>query len=81
MPMNRIQPQLGLPLAALLHDDGDGEAALIKARWPNGFVCDRCQCTPATVPPTTDVGSGNAKTVAIKPLASSAPSWNTPNCR
>ena len=48
MPMNRIQFQPGLSLSAFLRDYGDEsqcEAALIKARWPNGFICDRCQCT------------------------------------
>ena len=48
MPMNRIQFQPGLLLAEFLRHEGDEaqcEAAVVKARWPNGFVCDRCQCT------------------------------------
>ena len=46
--MNRIQFQPGLSLSAFLRDYGDEarcEAAQIKARWPNGFAFDRCQCT------------------------------------
>lgn len=48
MPMNRIQFPPGLLLAEFLRHEGDEaqcEAAVVKARWPNGFVCDRCQCT------------------------------------
>ena len=48
MPMNRIQFQPGLSLAEFLRHYGEEaqcEAAVVKARWPNGFVCDRCQCT------------------------------------
>ena len=48
MPMNRIQFQPGLSLAEFLRHYGDEaqcEAAVVKARWPNGFVCDRRQCT------------------------------------
>lgn len=45
MPMNRIQFQSGLSLAEFLRDYGSEEqceAAVVKARWPRGFVCDRC---------------------------------------
>lgn len=48
MAMNRIQFQPGLSLAAFLRDYGEEsqcEAALVKARWPQGYVCGRCQCT------------------------------------
>ena len=48
MPMNRIQFQPGLSLAAFLRDYGSEaqcEAAVVAARWPEGFVCDRCNCT------------------------------------
>ena len=48
MPMNRIQFQPGLSLAAFLRDYGTEaqcEAAVVLARWPHGFVCDRCSCT------------------------------------
>lgn len=48
MPMNRIQFQPGLSLVAFLRDYGTEaqcEAAVVLARWPNGFVCDRCSCT------------------------------------
>ena len=48
MPMNRIQFQPGLSLAAFLRDYGTEaqcEAAVVAARWPEGFVCDRCGCT------------------------------------
>ena len=48
MPMNRIQFQPGLSLAAFLRDYGTEaqcEAAVVLARWPQGFVCDRCCCT------------------------------------
>ena len=48
MPMNRIQFQPGLSLAAFLRDYGTEaqcEAAVVLVRWPQGFVCDRCSCT------------------------------------
>ena len=48
MPMNRIQFQPGLSLAAFLREYGTEaqcEAAVVLARWPQGFVCDRCSCT------------------------------------
>ena len=48
MPMNRIQFQPGLSLTAFLRDYGTEaqcEAAVVAARWPEGFVCDRCGCT------------------------------------
>jgi len=46
--MNRIQFQPGLSLATFLRDYGTEElceAAVVAARWPEGFVCDRCGCT------------------------------------
>lgn len=45
MTMNRIQFQPGLSLPALLEQFGTEaqcEAALEKARWPEGFRCPRC---------------------------------------
>ena len=45
MPMNRIQFQAGLSLPAFLErfgTEGQCEAALEKARWPQGFRCPRC---------------------------------------
>ena len=48
MPMNRIQFQPGLSLAAFLRDYGTEaqcEAAVMAARWPQGVVCDRRRCT------------------------------------
>ena len=48
MPMNRIQFQPGLSLAAFLRDYGTEaqcEAAVVAARWPQGVVCDRRRCT------------------------------------
>ncbi len=46
--MNRIQFQPVLSLSEFLPNYGDEvqcEAAVVQARWPNGFVCDHCQCT------------------------------------
>jgi transposase-like protein len=46
MAMNRIQFQPGLSLNELLCDFGTEplcEAALEKARWPNGFTCPDCR--------------------------------------
>ncbi len=45
MPMNRIQFQPGLSLPAFLEQFGTEaqcEAALERARWPDGFCCPRC---------------------------------------
>jgi len=45
MAMNRIQLQPGLSLPAFLEQFGSEaqcEAALEKARWPQGFSCPRC---------------------------------------
>ena len=45
MPMNRIQFQSGLSLPAFLEQFGTEaqcEAALERARWPDGFRCPRC---------------------------------------
>ncbi len=45
MPMNRIQFQPGLSLPAFLEQFGTEaqcEAALERARWPDGFRCPRC---------------------------------------
>ena len=45
MPMNRIQFQPGLSLPALLEQFGTEaqcEAALERARWPDGLRCPRC---------------------------------------
>ena len=45
MPMNRIQFQPGLSLPAFLEQFGTEtqcEAALERARWPEGFRCPRC---------------------------------------
>lgn len=46
MSINRIQFQKGLSLPEFLKDYGSEaqcEAALAKARWPDGFVCPACQ--------------------------------------
>lgn len=46
MKMNRIQFQAGLSLNQLLsryRTDEQCEAALEKARWPQGFNCPCCQ--------------------------------------
>ncbi len=48
MAMNRIQFQPGLSLPAFLQRYGTPDAcerALLQARWPNGFVCPRCEHT------------------------------------
>ncbi len=48
MPMNRIQFHPGLSFPAFLHNYGTEaqcEAAVVAARWPDGFVCDRCAYT------------------------------------
>jgi hypothetical protein len=45
MSMNRIQFQSGLSMLELLKQFGTEvqcEAALEKARWPQGFACPRC---------------------------------------
>ena len=45
MPMNRIQFQPGLSLPAFLQQFGTEtqcEAALERARWPDGFRCPHC---------------------------------------
>jgi len=50
MPMNRVQFQPGLSMFEF-HErygtDEKCEAALAAARWPNGFVCPRCQGSAA----------------------------------
>lgn len=49
MAMNRIQFQKGLSLPAFLEQFGTEaqcEAALEKARWPDGFRCPRCGQAP-----------------------------------
>ena len=56
MPMNRVQYQPGLSHGDFLrsslpqflrHCETEAvcERALMKARWPRGFVCDRCAGT------------------------------------
>jgi ribosomal protein L37AE/L43A len=50
MAINGIQFQKGLSLTAFLRDYGTEsqcEAAFIKARWPDGFLCARCGHTTA----------------------------------
>lgn len=45
MPMNRVQFQPGLSMKAFLQrygSDEQCEAALLQARWPDGFVCPNC---------------------------------------
>jgi ribosomal protein L37AE/L43A len=45
MPMNRIQFQRGMSLAAFQRcygTEAQCEAALFEARWPRGFVCPQC---------------------------------------
>ncbi|MGH8030945.1 MAG: transposase, partial [Luteimonas sp.] len=45
MPMNRVQFQPGLSLSAFLQHYGTQAAcedALLRSRWPDGFVCPRC---------------------------------------
>lgn len=47
MAMNRIQCQAGMSLAEFLGSYGTEqqcEAALQRARWPDGFHCPRCRC-------------------------------------
>lgn len=51
MAMNRVQFQPGLSLPAFLRRFGTESAceqALLKARWPSGFVCAHCAGTHAT---------------------------------
>jgi hypothetical protein len=48
MSMNHIRSQLGLSLPAFIQQFGTEaqcEAALEKARWPQGFRCSRCDKT------------------------------------
>jgi transposase-like protein len=48
MAMNRVQFQEGLSLSEFLAQfgtDAQCETHLFELRWPNGFVCNRCQCT------------------------------------
>lgn len=45
MPVNRVQFQKGLPMREFLKRYGTDElceAALVRQRWPMGFVCPRC---------------------------------------
>jgi ribosomal protein L37AE/L43A len=45
MPMNRVQLQPGLPMRVFLSrygTDEQCEAALLMARWPEGFICPGC---------------------------------------
>jgi ribosomal protein L37AE/L43A len=47
MAMNRVQFQAGLSMAEFLDRYGSEaqcEAALVAARWPDGFVCPACGC-------------------------------------
>ena len=47
MAMNRVQFQPGLSMAEFMQRYGSDElceAALIAARWPQGFVCPDCGC-------------------------------------
>lgn len=47
MAMNRIQFQTGLSLISFMQrfsTDRACEAALLAARWPDGFVCPACGC-------------------------------------
>lgn len=51
MAMNKVQFQSGLSLPTFLKRYGSEaqcEQALQHARWPDGFVCPRCQATAAT---------------------------------
>lgn len=43
--MNRVQFQRVLSMAEFLdhYSDAQGEAALVEARWPQGFACPRCE--------------------------------------
>ena len=50
MPINRIQFQPGLSMFefnALYGTEERCEAALASTRWPQGFVCPRCQARDA----------------------------------
>jgi ribosomal protein L37AE/L43A len=50
--MNRVQFQPGLSLPAFFKHYGTEEQcmqALLRARWPGGFICPRCSQTEATV--------------------------------
>ncbi len=45
MPQNKIQFQPGMPLSELIERFGTEvqcEVALVRARWPSGFVCPEC---------------------------------------
>jgi ribosomal protein L37AE/L43A len=45
--MNRVQFQSGLSMAEFMQHYGNNElceAALVAARWPQGFVCPDCGC-------------------------------------
>jgi ribosomal protein L37AE/L43A len=47
MPMNPVQFQPGLSMAEFMQRYGSDElceAALVAARWPQGFVCPGCGC-------------------------------------
>lgn len=51
MPMNRVQFQRGLSLPEFMTrfgTDRQCEEAMVRARWPNGFVCPRCSATRAS---------------------------------
>ena len=45
MPQNTIQFQRGMSLSTFIETYGTEEAceaALLRTRWPNGFVCPQC---------------------------------------
>lgn len=47
MQRNKIQFQKGLSLEGFLDNYGSEEQcfeALVKLRWPDGFICPKCQC-------------------------------------
>jgi len=47
MAINHVQFQRGLPIAEFMQRYGTQEqchAALVAARWPDGFVCPECGC-------------------------------------
>jgi hypothetical protein len=50
MPMNRVQFQRGLSMAEFMEQygtDAQCEAALVAARWPQGFACPACGGSPS----------------------------------
>ena len=69
MAMNRVQFQPGLSLSAFLRDYGTEDAcfsALIKARWPSGFICPHAVPADRAFPDCDDCDDDYAELDILK---------------